>query len=135
MWSDWWGGKMEMYDGIRENTPFVHNAGACAIVHSDSATGIQRLHQEASKSRSDAAKVGLDISKAVAWKWLSYNPAKAIGIDKMGDVVIWTGDPFSVYSKAEVVFIDGAVRFDLNDQSTHTVSDFRLGHPGEGDEK
>ncbi len=144
MWSDWYGFKMEAYDGIRENIPFVHNAGACAIVHSDSATGIQRLNQEASKSLVDAGKAGLEISKAVAWTWLSYNPAKAIGIDgvtgslesgKNADVVIWSGDPFSVYTKAEKVFVDGAIRFDLNDPKHQSVSDFRLGHPGEGDVK
>jgi imidazolonepropionase-like amidohydrolase len=42
MWADWWGFKMEAYDGIQENIPFVHNAGACAIVHSDDPNGIQR---------------------------------------------------------------------------------------------
>ncbi len=40
MWADWWGFKLEAYDGIRENIPFVDAAGACAIVHSDSAVGI-----------------------------------------------------------------------------------------------
>lgn len=44
MWADWWGFKMESYDGIRENIALVHNAGACAIVHSDDANGIQRLN-------------------------------------------------------------------------------------------
>jgi len=28
MWSDWWGFKMESYDGIRENMPIVHAGGA-----------------------------------------------------------------------------------------------------------
>ena len=50
MWADWWGFKMEAYDGIPENIPMVHNAGACAIVHSDSDIGIQRLNQEAAKA-------------------------------------------------------------------------------------
>ena len=49
MWADWWGFKMEAYDGIRENVALVDQAGACAVVHSDSAVGIQRLHQEAAK--------------------------------------------------------------------------------------
>src|SRR6476469_2513040 len=34
MWADWYGFKMEVYDAIKENIPLVHNAGACAIVHS-----------------------------------------------------------------------------------------------------
>ena len=29
----------------------------------------------------------------------------------MADVVLWSGDPFSVYSHAELVFIDGALVF------------------------
>ena len=48
--ADWWGFKLEAYDGIKENIPLVHEAGACAIVHSDSPEGIQRLNQEAAKA-------------------------------------------------------------------------------------
>ena len=44
MWADWWQFKLESFDGIQENIPLVHSAGACAIVHSDSAIGIQRLN-------------------------------------------------------------------------------------------
>lgn len=144
MWADWWGFKAEAYDGIRENIPFVHDAGACAIVHSDSAIGIQRLHQEAAKALADARKAGLQISIADAWRWLSYNPAKALGIadqtgslepGKNADLVVWSGNPFSVYTQAEQVYVDGALIFDLNDKTHQPVSDFRLGQPGEGDVK
>lgn len=144
MWADWWGFKAEAYDGIRENIPLVHDAGACAIVHSDSAIGIQRLHQEAAKALADARKAGLQISIADAWRWLSSNPAKALGIaDRTGslepgknaDLVLWSGHPFSVYTKAEQVYVDGALIFDLNDEAHQPVSDFRLGQPGEGDVK
>ncbi|MBU3920667.1 MAG: amidohydrolase family protein, partial [Alphaproteobacteria bacterium] len=144
MWADWYGFKMEAYDGIRENIPLVHNAGACAIVHSDSEVGIQRLNQEAAKAWSDGKRVGIDIPMEVAWQWLSINPAKSLGIDgktgslepgKMADVVIWSGDPFSTYSKAEKVYIDGALMFDRNDPANQPVMDFELGQPGEGDRK
>ena len=144
IWADWWGFKMEAYDGVRENLPMVHNAGACAIVHSDSDVGIQRLNQEAAKAWSDGKRVGLDISMADAWIWLSANPAKSLGIfdetgslevGKAADVVIWSGDPFSVYTKAEQVFIDGAKLYDLNDDALLPVTDFELGQPGEGDRK
>jgi imidazolonepropionase-like amidohydrolase len=50
MWADWWGFKLEAYDGITQNIALVHEAGGCAIVHSDSADGIQRLNQEAAKA-------------------------------------------------------------------------------------
>jgi imidazolonepropionase-like amidohydrolase len=144
MWADWGGFKMEAYDVIRENIPFVHNAGACAIVHSDSADDIQRLHQEAAKAVADARRAGLDISMAEAWQWLSLNPARALGIDDQtgslqagldADVVLWSGSPFSVYTRAEQVYIDGALIFDLDDPAHQPVSDFRLGNPGVGDVK
>jgi len=144
MWADWYGFKMEAYDGIRENIPFVHNAGACAIVHSDSEVGIQRLNQEAAKALADGRKVGIDISKAEAWTWLSANPAKAMGIfdvtgsleaGKNADVVIWSGDPYSTYTRAEQVYIDGAKMYDLNTPDENAVMDFELGQPGEGDVK
>src|ERR1700756_3332279 len=32
MWADWWGFKLEAYDGIRENIAMVDAAGACATV-------------------------------------------------------------------------------------------------------
>ncbi|MCF6293174.1 MAG: amidohydrolase family protein, partial [Robiginitomaculum sp.] len=144
MWADWGGFKMEAYDSVRENIPMVHNAGACAIVHSDSGVGIQRLYQEAAKALADGNKVGLNISKAQAWAWLSSNPAKALGIeDQTGsmqvglnaDIVVWSGDPFSVRSRPDLVFIDGAVLYDSSDPAKRAVSDFELGQPGEGDVK
>jgi imidazolonepropionase-like amidohydrolase len=145
LWADWWGFKAEAYDGIRENIPMVHKAaGGCAIVHSDDANGIQRLNQEAAKALADGLKAGINVTKAEAWTWLSRNPAKALGIlDKTGtleagkaaDVVIWSGDPFSSYTRADVVFVDGAVTWDRNDPARRPVVDFELGQPGEGDVK
>ncbi|MEC7290004.1 MAG: amidohydrolase [Pseudomonadota bacterium] len=144
MWADWWGFKMESYDGVRENIPMVHKAGACAIVHSDSDIGIQRLNQEASKALADGRRAGIDISNADAWQWLSANPAKSLGVfdqtgsleaGKDGDVVLWSGDPFSVYSQAEKVFVDGALMYDRGNPDLTPVMDFELGQPGEGDLK
>ncbi|WP_102794965.1 amidohydrolase [Bowmanella denitrificans] len=144
MWADWWGFKMEAYDGIRENIPMVHKAGACAIVHSDSDLGIQRLNQEAAKALGDGQRAGIDISKAEAWQWLSANPAKSLGIfDKTGsleagknaDLVLWSADPFSTYAQAERVYIDGGLAFDRQNPASWPVSDFELGQPGEGDVK
>ena len=54
-------------------------------------------------------------------RWLTINPARALGIDKVtgslevgknADVVVWSGDPFSVYARAERVFVDGALLYD-----------------------
>jgi len=145
MWADWYGFKMESYDGIKENIPFVHNAGACAIVHSDDPNGIQRLNQEAAKALADGIRAGVpNLSEATAWVWLSRNPAYALGIldktgtlkaGKMADVVLWNGNPFSDYTRPERVWIDGALMYDANDPTRRPVSDFELGQPGEGDVK
>ena len=144
MWADWWGFKMEAYDGIRENIPMVHEAGACAIVHSDSDLGIQRLNQEAAKAWSDGRRAGIDISQQEAWIWLSANPAKSLGIfdetgslevGKNADLVLWSANPFSTYARADKVYIDGGLAFDLSDPATWPVSDFELGQVGEGDIK
>ncbi|HET9640217.1 MAG TPA: amidohydrolase [Allosphingosinicella sp.] len=144
MWADWYGFKMEAYDGIQENIPLVHNAGACTIVHSDDANGIQRLYQEAAKALANGRRMGIQISDEVAWTWLSFNPAKALGIGdrtgslragKMADVVLWNGHPFSVYTRPEQIWIDGALMYDAADPRRRPVSDFELGQPGEGDVK
>ena len=145
MWSDWYGFKMESYDAVKENIPLVYNAGACAIVHSDDPNGIQRLNQEAAKALADGERAGIpNLSEAIAWTWLSSNPAKALGIfdktgslapGKMADVVLWNGDPFSIYARPERVWIDGALMYDADDPRRRPVSDFELGQPGEGDVK
>ncbi len=121
MWADWWGFKMEAYDSIRENAALVDKAGACAIIHSDSAIGIQRLNQETAKVIGAAARVGLVIAPERAIRWITSNPAKALGVEsltgslepgKMADLVVWSGDPFSVYTRADQVYIDGALAYD-----------------------
>ena len=136
MWADWYGFKMESYDGILENVPFVHAAGACAMIHSDDEKGIQRLNQEVAKTWAHGNRAGLNISKAEAWKWLSTNPAKALGIldetgtlevGKRADVVMWSADPFTTYARPEKVFLDGALLFDTQ-SGLKPKSDFRLGY-------
>jgi len=136
MWADWYGFKMESYDGILENIPFVHAAGACAMIHSDDEKGIQRLNQEVAKTWAHGNRAGLDISKAEAWKWLSTNPAKALGIldetgtlevGKRADIVMWSADPFTTYARPEKVFLDGALLFD-KESGLKPKSDFRLGY-------
>ncbi|WP_242097243.1 amidohydrolase [Sphingomonas sp. CROZ-RG-20F-R02-07] len=144
VWSDWYGFKMESFDGIRENLALLQQAGTCAMIHSDDENGIQRLNQEVAKALSAGRHAGIAIPDAVAWEWLSYNPAKALGIadrtgslkpGKMADVVLWNGDPFSVYTRPEKVWVDGALLYDANDPHRRPVSDFELGQPGSGDVK
>jgi len=136
MWADWWGFKIEAYDGIEENIPLVHESGGCAIVHSDDAQGIQRLNQEAAKAMGAGIEAGIRLTYEDAIRWLTINPARALGIadvtgslepGKMADVVVWSADPFSVYARAEKVYIDGALIYDRNDPRFQPKSDFMLG--------
>jgi len=137
LWADWWGFKMEAYDGIQENIAIVDRPkGSCAIVHSDDAEGIQRLNQEAAKAMTRGNQAGMDIPPERAIRWITSNAAKSLGIDqqtgsleagKMADVVIWNGNPFSVYAKADHVYIDGALLYDRQNPDLQPVSDFELG--------
>jgi len=136
IWADWWGFKMEAYDGIRENAAILDRAGACTVMHSDSGIGIQRLTQETAKVMGAAARVGIDIAPERAILWNTRNAAKSLGIleqtgtleaGKMADVVIWDGSPFSVYTRAERVYIDGALAYELGNDALNPVTDFTLG--------
>jgi len=138
MWADWYGFKMEANDGIRENIPFVHAQGACAMIHSDDPYGIQRLNQETAKAWSDGNRAGLAIPKAEAFMWMTHNPAKALGIDdetgslevgKRADIVMWSADPFSTYSRPQKVFIDGALLYD-RETGLKPRADFMIGQNG-----
>ncbi|WP_369026368.1 amidohydrolase [Qipengyuania sp. RANM35] len=144
IWADWYGFKMESYDGILENAALLAKQGACVVIHSDDANGIQRLNQEAAKAQAAGHRIGVDIPDAEVVGWFTYNAAKAMGIEKMtgslepgkmADVVLWNGNPLSVYSRPEKVWIDGALMFDALDRKRRPVSDFELGQPGEGDVK
>jgi imidazolonepropionase-like amidohydrolase len=136
LWADWWGFKMEALDFTRANLAMVHQAGARAIVHSDDPTGIQKLNQEAAKAIEAGREAGIEVSENDALRWLTANPAWALGIQdqvgtlepgKMADVVIWSHNPFSVYARADRVYIDGALIFDRFDPSRQPKTDFEVG--------
>jgi imidazolonepropionase-like amidohydrolase len=138
MWADWWGFKMESNDGIEENIALVDAAPkGCAIVHSDSQEGVQRLNQEAAKAQARGAAAGFAIPPERAITWLTRNPAHALGIlgrtgtleaGKMADLVVWDRNPFSVYAHAEQVYIDGVLQFERG-AAGPPRSDFLLGQP------
>jgi imidazolonepropionase-like amidohydrolase len=142
MWSDWWGYKAEALDGIPENIALVDKAGACAIAHSDSEGVIQHMNLEVAKAMAAGNRAGMEITRQHAFKWITGNPARAMRIDervgslevgKDADVVIWSGDPFSIYSLAEDVFIDGAHVYDRHDPAKNPQSDYELGIVKRGD--
>ena len=138
VWSDWWGYKMETYDAIRENAAFVDAGGGCVTLHSDSQVVGQRLSVEAGKALAAGRRAGLTITPEHAITWITSQPAEVLGLGartgsleagKAADVVIWSGDPFSIYTKADAVFIDGALAFDRKDPARRPTADFELGQP------
>lgn len=138
VFANWWGFKMEVFDAIRENAAMLEAFGACVTLHSDSAITGQRLNLEAAKAMAAGQHAGLDIPREVAIQWITLNPARILGLDdrigsltrgKNADVVLWSGDPFSVYTRADLVFIDGALVYDRSDPADQLVSDFILGQP------
>ncbi len=141
VWADWWGFKMESFDGIPQNAALLQQAGARVIIHSDSPEGIQRLNQEAAKAMFSGIHAGVPVTREQAIRWITANPAWAVGIDsvtgtlepgKAADVVLWSGDPFSIYSKAERVYNDGWLVYDRNDPAHRPATDFNVGQTAPG---
>ena len=92
--------------------------------------------EEAAKALAAGQRMGLELDETHAILWLTQNAADALGIGdrtgsievgKAADLVLWDGNPFSVYTKTKQVYIDGALRFDRG-QGIKPVTDFELGH-------
>ena len=143
VWSDWGGFKMEAFDEILENAALITQAGARAVIHTDSPDGIQRMNQDMAKAYYAGLRAGISLTRDQAIRWITANPAWVLGIDKwtgtlengkMADVVLWSGDPFSVYSKAEKVWNEGWLVFDRLDPKHQYKTDFNIGltAPGVG---
>jgi imidazolonepropionase-like amidohydrolase len=136
IWADWGAFKMEALDAVKGNLALVHRAGVRAIVHSDDPSGSQRLNQEAAKGIAAGRALGIQVSDEEAIRWLTINPAWAIGLEdrigslevgKNADVVLWSHNPFSVYARPDRVWIDGALLYDRADPRQQWRTDFELG--------
>lgn len=139
VWADWWGFKVEAQDAIRAEAPLLERAGVCVMMHSDSPADGQRLNIAAAKAAAAGRRIGVETPPEVMIKWTTSNPARLLGLDKrigtlapgfQADIVLWSGDPFSIYSRADLVLIDGAVAWDRSKPRTGPVSDFELGRGG-----
>ena len=115
--ADEWSYKIEAYDAIPYNVPILMRHGVVATVNSDSDERARRLNIDAAKMMRYGG-----LSEDSALKTITYNGAVQLGIEKRvgsievgkdADVVIWNGDPLSVYSMAETTFIDGEIFFDV----------------------
>jgi imidazolonepropionase-like amidohydrolase len=136
VWADWGGFKLEAADAVRGNMALLTRAGVRTAMHSDDPDGEQRLNQEAAKAMAEGNRIGVPVTEDDAVKWMTINPAWTLGIDsvtgsivrgKNADVVLWSGNPFSVYSHTEKVWIDGALLFDRLDLAAQWRTDFELG--------
>ena len=116
--SDWWAYKFEVNEAIPYNATLLNNAGVVTAINSDDAEMGRRLNQEAAK----AVKYG-GTSEEDAWKMITLNPAKLLRLDdRMGsikigkdaDIVLWSKNPLSVYSKVLQTYVDGKLLFDLD---------------------
>jgi imidazolonepropionase-like amidohydrolase len=109
-WADWWGFKIEAYDGIPQNAALCAEAGVRVAVHSDSSEQVQRLWIEAAKM------IAAGLPRPEAVKALTLNPAAILGVDgrtgsleagKDADLALFSGDPFSVFTRVDATWIDG----------------------------
>lgn len=114
--SDWWAYKMEVVDAIPQNPYLMQKVGLTVAINSDDAEMARRLNQEAAKSIKYA---GMDELEAL--KMVTINPATMLHVaDRTGsiktgkdaDLVLWSDNPLSIYAKALVTIVDGAVYFD-----------------------
>jgi imidazolonepropionase-like amidohydrolase len=141
---DWGGFKMEALDHTALEAAMIERAGGCAALVSDSLPTEQHLNLDAARSMLAGNRAGLGITFEEAIRWITLNPAKAIGIDsqtgslevgKMADLVIWNRDPFSVYAYPERVLIDGVEVYRRGAPAYSRPSDFELGQVGQRHEQ
>ena len=128
--SDWWAFKVEVQDAIPAGFPLMHKVGAVASFNSDSNSLARHLNVEAGKAVKYGREVG-GMSPEEAWKFVTLNPAKQLRIDNRvgaikegfdADIVVWTGDPMSTFSRAERTFVDGRELFSLEQDAKHRAT-------------
>jgi imidazolonepropionase-like amidohydrolase len=138
VWADWWGIKLELFDAVPANAALLTRAGVRVALHSDSPYDVQHLNQEAAFALAAGRRAGIEVSREEAIRWITANPAWVAGIDeqvgtlepgKRADVTLWSGDPFSVYTLADLVLIDGRIVYDRS-AAREPRSDFELGLGG-----
>jgi len=120
-WPDWWGFKLEAYDGIPENALLFKQDGGVVAIHSDSADTVQRLYTEAAKL------LATGMPEPDALETITLDPARLLGIDdqvgtlepgKHADIAVFSKDPFDVTTLVELTLIDGVVVFDRSQEGT-----------------
>jgi len=120
-WADWWGFKMEAFDGIPHNAALVKSAGAPVAIHSDSSNEVQRLNVQAAKT------LRYGMSEADALVTITLDPARLLGIEqrvgsleagKDADLALFTGHPLDIYSLNAATWIDGELVYERSKEGT-----------------
>ena len=119
--ADWWAYKNEVMEAIPYNAAILTRVGVNTAINSDDAEMARRLNQEAAKS----IKYG-GLTEVEALKMVTLNPAKMLHIDdkvgsikvgKVADLVLWTDNPLSIYTKVDKTIIDGQIYFDRDEDA------------------
>ena len=131
IWADWGGFKMEALDGVQANVAILqrgrrardHPLGrpvgiAAAEPGSRQGDGRRRRHRHADRARTRRSSGSRSTRRG---RSASTTASARSRPGKNADVVLWSGDPFSVYTRAEKVWIDGALLFDRIDAG-HAVA-------------
>lgn len=117
-WADWWGFKVEAYDGIPQNAAICAADGINVAIHSDSSSGVQRLWHEVSK----CVRWGLPEEEAL--RAITLNPAWQVGVHertgsievgKDADFALFSRHPFDVTTRVDGTWIDGVRVFTRED--------------------
>ncbi|MCK6505467.1 amidohydrolase family protein [Myxococcota bacterium] len=120
-WPDWWGFKMEAFDGIPHNAALVKQAGVPVAIHSDSPSTVQRLYTEAAK----VVRYGMSEEDALAA--ITLDPARILGVEawvgsievgKQADLALFSRHPLDVTTRVDKTWIEGALVFDRAAEGT-----------------
>lgn len=113
------GGKLEAAELVYETAGMLDRAGVRVAMHTDDWITDSRLF-----NRMAALAVRAGMSREAAIRSLTIEGARMMDLShrvgslepgKDADLVIWSGDPLSVYSKVEQTWVEGVKVFDRSD--------------------
>jgi imidazolonepropionase-like amidohydrolase len=123
--ADYWGYKMEAFDGTAYNAALLVKAGVRTAVNSDDDERARRLYHEAAK----AMKYG-GLTENEALRLITTEPAWMLGLEKRigaiepgmdADLAVFNAHPFSAYARVEMTIADGQIIFDRERDLKHRI--------------
>jgi imidazolonepropionase-like amidohydrolase len=128
------GGKLEAADARWETAAILEKAGVTLVFHTDDWITDSRVFL-----RSAALGIRAGLSRTTALRAMTINGAKMLDLDarvgslepgKDADFIILSGDPFSVYTKIEQTWVEGAKKFDRSNEKDrlYAVGGYGAGH-------